>query len=145
MTEITMNAISEENVSGRLDIFGWVKAHKRALTIGGIGIISLIGIAIGLKNKDALVELLSSYSSPNEQVVPIEILAAEAAQSNDDVLTTEDCILLAERYVRTHLRTLHEGQHHSLMKEAEAKALGIDLLPNQTIVDSYSRHDKYVA
>lgn len=31
MTEITMNAISEENVSGRLDISGWVKAHKRVL------------------------------------------------------------------------------------------------------------------
>ena len=28
MTEITMNAISEENVSGSLDISGWVKAHN---------------------------------------------------------------------------------------------------------------------
>lgn len=145
MTEITVNAISEENVSGRLDIFGWVKTHKRALTIGGIGIISLIGIAIGLKNKDALVELLSSYSKPIEQAVPIEIPSAETAQSIVDVPSTEDCVRLAERYVRMHLRTLHEGQHHSLMKEAEAKALDIDLLPNQTLVDSYSRHDKYVA
>lgn len=139
MTEITMNAISEENVSGRLDISGWVKAHKRVLTIGGVSIISLIGIAIGLKNKDALAELLSSFSSPIEQAVPIEILATEAAQSIDDVSSTEDYIRLVEQYVRMHIRNLPEGQHHSLMKAAEAEMLGIDLLPNQTIVDSYNK------
>ena len=139
MTEITMNAISEENVSGRLDISGWVKAHKRVLTIGGVSIISLIGIAIGLKNKDALAELLSSFSSPIEQAVPIEILATETAQSIDDVPSTEDYIRLVEQYVRMHIRNLPEGQHHSLMKAAEAEMLGIDLLPNQTIVDSYNK------
>lgn len=139
MTEITMNAISEENVSGRLDISGWVKAHKRVLTIGGVSIISLIGIAIGLKNKDALAELLSSFSRPIEQAVPIEILATETAQSIDDVPSTEDYIRLVEQYVRMHIRNLPEGQHHSLMKAAEAEMLGIDLLPNQTIVDSYNK------
>ena len=139
MTEITMNAISEENVSGRLDISGWVKAHKRVLTIGGVSIISLIGIAIGFKNKDALAELLSSFSGPIEQAVPIEILATEAAQSFDDVPSTEDYIRLVEQYVRMHIRNLPDGQHHSLMKAAEAEMLGIDLLPNQTIVDSYNK------
>lgn len=139
MTEITMNAISEENVSGRLDISGWVKVHKRVLTIGGVSIISLIGIAIGLKNKDALAELLSSFSGPIEQAVPIEILATEAAQSIDDVPSTEDYIRLVEQYVRMHIRNLPEGQHHSLMKAAEAEMLGIDLLPNQTIVDPYNK------
>ena len=139
MTEITMNAISEENVSGRLDISGWVKAHKRVLTIGGVSIISLIGIAIGFKNKDALAELLSSFSSPIEQAVPIEILATEAAQSIDDVPSTEDYIRLVEQYVRMHIRNLPEGQHHSLMKAAEAEMRDIDLLPNQTIVDSYNK------
>ena len=139
MTEITMNAISEENVSGRLDISGWVKAHKRVLTIGGVSIISLIGIAIGFKNKDALAELLSSFSGPIEQAVPIEILATEAAQSIDDVPSTEDYIRLVEQYVRMHIRNLPDGQHHSLMKAAEAEMLGIDLLPNQTIVDSYNK------
>lgn len=139
MTEITMNAISEENVSGRLDISGWVKAHKRVLTIGGVSIISLIGIAIGFKNKDALAELLSSFSSPIEQAVPIETLATEAAQSIDDVPSTKDYIRLAEQHVRMHIRNLPEGQHHSLMKAAEAEMRDIDLLPNQTIVDSYNK------
>lgn len=139
MTEITMNAISEENVSGRLDISGWVKAHKRVLTIGGVSIISLIGIAIGFKNKDALAELLSSFSSPIEQAVPIEILATEAAQSIDDVPSTEDYIRLGEQHVRMHIRNLPEGQHHSLMKAAEAEMRDIDLPPNQTLVDSYIR------
>ena len=139
MTEITMNAISEENVSGRLDISGWVKAHKRVLTIGGVSIISLIGIAIGFKNKDALAELLSSFSGPIEQAVPIEILATEAAQSIDDVPSTEDYIRLVEQYVRMHIRNLPEGQHHSLMKAAEAEMRDIDLPPNKTLVDSYIR------
>ena len=139
MTEITMNAISEENVSGRLDISGWVKAHKRVLTIGGVSIISLIGIAIGLKNKDALAELLSSFSSPIEQAVPIETLATEAAQSIDDVPSTKDYIRLAEQHVRMHIRNLPEGQHHSLMKAAEAEMRDIDLPPNKTLVDSYIR------
>ena len=139
MTEITMNAISEENVSGRLDISGWVKAHKRVLTIGGVSIISLIGIAIGLKNKDALAELLSSFSRPIEQAVPIEILATETAQSIDDVPSTEDYSRLAEQHVRMHIRNLPEGQHHSLMKAAEAEMHDIDLPPNKTLVDSYIR------
>ena len=44
--------------------------------------------------------------------------------------------------VSQHIRKLSEGRHHSLEKAIEAAALGINLLPNQTIVDAYS---KYVA
>ena len=38
-----------------------------------------------------------------------------------------------------HVRTMAEGKHHSDAKAAEAMALGIDLLPNQTLVGPYTK------
>ena len=41
--------------------------------------------------------------------------------------------------VSQHIRNLSGGRHHSIEKAAEAAALGIDLLPHQTLVDTYTK------
>lgn len=42
--------------------------------------------------------------------------------------------------VSRHIRTMAVGRHHSAEKAAEAAALGIELLPNQTLVDPYTKY-----
>lgn len=42
--------------------------------------------------------------------------------------------------VNRHVRTMHVNRHHSEEKAEEAKMLGIELLPNQTLVDSYEKY-----
>lgn len=46
-----------------------------------------------------------------------------------------------EQHYDMFIRDLHEGWHRSPEKDLKAKELGIDLKPNQTIVDAF---DKYV-
>ena len=41
--------------------------------------------------------------------------------------------------VSRHIRTMATGKHHSAAKAAEAATLGIDLLPNQTLVGPYTK------
>ncbi len=41
--------------------------------------------------------------------------------------------------VSRHIRTMAEGWHHSAEKATEAVALEIELLPNQTLVSSYTK------
>ena len=49
--------------------------------------------------------------------------------------------LTTESYdVNRHVRTMHVNRHHSEEKAEEAKMLGIELLPNQTLVDSYEKY-----
>lgn len=42
--------------------------------------------------------------------------------------------------VRMHIRTLPNGQQHSVEKAMEAERLGIPLLSNQTLVDPHQRN-----
>ena len=43
--------------------------------------------------------------------------------------------------VKQHIRTMAKGKHHSTKKAVEAAKIGIELLPNQTIVESYTKCD----
>lgn len=54
-----------------------------------------------------------------------------------DPAQRKNTVKMAEVAVRRHLRMLPEGYSHSPAKAAEAAKLGISLLDNQTIVDSY--------
>lgn len=148
---ISGEAISEETISeeaihseGNLNsikesFFSWVKAHRKPLIMGGVSIAALVGIILGLKNKDMLTELWDSLSRRIEEVPP-DILSIEATNAVPaEVSSVVEKTHLIEQYVSPHIRNLHEGQHHSPLKAAEAKAMGIDLLLSQTYVDPYTR------
>ena len=44
----------------------WIKAHKKQLILIGISIPTLIAIVLGLKNKDAMMELLDNLKDEVE-------------------------------------------------------------------------------
>lgn len=50
----------EENKKG---FIAWVKAHKKHLFMAGISVTAIIGIIIGLKNKEAIKEVWESLEN----------------------------------------------------------------------------------
>lgn len=122
----------------------WVKAHKKQLLIAGISVTAIIGIIIGLKNKDAIKELwaaLDNSLSKNPEKLPESIAIVQAAPPViEEVIPIRLYTSPQEPFdVSQHIRNLSGGRHHSSEKAAEAAVLGIDLLPHQTLVDTYTK------
>ena len=121
----------------------WVKFHKTELILAGVSITTIIGVILGLKNKEALAELWATLSksitkSPTETSVVAS--AATATPVLETVVSTRAYTPPTEAFdVSRHIRTMAEGWHHSAEKAAEAAALGIELLPNQTLVGPYTK------
>lgn len=125
-------------------ILAWIRAHKKQLIIAGISVTAIVGIILGLKNKDSLMELwwiLEQRIKKVPETVPTDVSAVQAS------VPALDTVMARRSYtppqtsfdVSQHLRTLSGGRQYSAEKAAEAAALGIVLLPNQTLVDSYTK------
>lgn len=132
----------EENRKG---FIAWVKAHKKQLLIAGISVTAIIGIILGLKNKEAIKELwetLENSLSKTSDKLPESITIVQTAPpAIEEVLLIRMYTSPQEPFdVSQHIRNLSGGRHHSVEKAAEAAALGIDLLPNQTLVDTYTKY-----
>lgn len=143
-SEATDNA-KNSLLMAKKNLLAWIKTHKKQLILAGLSIVSLIGLVVGIKKKDELWELWKSLSRRADNSLP-EI--PEATLPTETSVTLLDNLNKARAYtrptesfdVRMHLRNLHKGQHHSAEKGAEAIAYGIDLPPNQTIVDAYRKN-----
>ena len=130
----------------------WIKAHKKQLTIAGISTLAAIGIILGIKNKDAIIEFWESLQKSISKA-PVELPKSSSSTPKTPKARTTMIESLTETKeidrsytlstnpfnVKGHLRNLLEGWHASLEKVAEAELFGIDLLPNQTLVDSYMK------
>ena len=124
-------------------LLAWVKSHKTELILAGVSITTIIGVILGLKNKDALAKLWATLSKSITKA-PMETAVAASAATVTPVLET---VASTRAYtppteafdVSRHIRTMAEGRHHSAEKAAEAAALGIELLPNQTLVGPYTK------
>jgi len=129
----------------------WVKAHKKKLIIAGVSVAVIIAIILGIKNKDALLELWGSLrTSVAKSHAPIRELPDITPVTPEVSIVETEKIPMAEatevvrsvQYpfdVSEHIRNLHLGWKASAEKMAEAEMLGITLLPGQTIVDGYTK------
>lgn len=125
----------EENQKG---FIAWVKAHKKQLIVAGISITAIIGVILGIKNKETLDELWKALKDSLKKTTPT---IQTDLQPLENVIPFRQYTLPQEPVdVVQHIRTLSEGRHHSAKKAAEAAALGITLLPNQTLVDKYTKY-----
>lgn len=122
----------------------WVKSHKTELIIAGVSVTAIIGIILGLKNKDAIKELWDTLENslsktPDKISEPVTIV--QTAQPVFEEVTPVRLYTSPQEPfdVSQHIRNLSGGRHHSIEKAAEAAALGITLLPNQTLVDTYTK------
>lgn len=131
-------------MSEKYRFVGWVKAHKKQLLISGISVTAIIGIIFGLKNKEAIKELweaLENSLSNTPGKLPESITIVQTAPPViEEVIPVRLYTSPQEPFdVSQHIRNLSGGRHHSIEKAAEAAALGIDLLPHQTLVDIYTK------
>ncbi len=141
----------EEQKKGFL---AWVKAHKKELIIAGISTAALIGIILGIKNRDSIEALWKSLSraivkSPTDTLevsqTTIEKIVQSSVTVTDVIHPTELPVIDMTRTfqnpfeVSDHIRNLHEGWRASAEKIVEAEAMGIILQPGQTLVDAYMK------
>lgn len=140
--------ISYENQKEKGTFIKWVKAHKKELFLAGISIASLIGIIIGIKNKDSIKELWAALQKTVAKI-PADKAVMKVTENSIPVVesvSTSDIISLpVHREYRAifdvtgHVRNLCEGWNASPEKMAAATANGIELLPGQTWVENYTK------
>ena len=129
----------------KTDFFGWVKQHKKQLILAGISISVVIGIILGAKNQEVLDELWATLKKSTKNELQPRFKTISLTQTilpeNDVMITPRNYTLPQEPVdVCMHIRTLTGGRVHSAKKAAEAEALGILLLPNQTLVYPYTKY-----
>ncbi len=126
------------------EFLAWVKSHKMQLILMGISVSFVVGTILFLKNEKTLTELKSALEegikmAPNN--FPTNVPTIQSSESALNAVTIKRPYTPPQEKfsVSRHIRTMSPGRHHSLEKEAEAVALGIDLLPNQTLVRPYTK------
>lgn len=125
-------------------LIAWVKAHRTQLLLTGISVVAFIGAVLCIKNREKLVELLDALENSIKNPPTKNTVTAPVPQMTESVA---EVVKLPRSYtspqipfdVSQHIRTMSDGRHHSAQKVAEAEALGISLLPNQTLVDTYTK------
>ncbi len=129
----------------------WVKVHKKELIIAGVSAGVIIAVILGIKNKDALMELWETMkSSIKKPVAPVReipvatptvpvVPVAEVKELPVVELVDSSKIIQYPFDVSDHIRNLHPGWKASAEKLAEAEKLGIVLQPGQTLVDGYTK------
>lgn len=154
MNEVKQKSIEEESAvleqnmesssESKKRVLIWIKEHKAQLILAGVSITAIVGIIWGVKNKDELTKLWSSFakSIKMDSVTPTTSMPKIATTTPDTepISRKRPYTSPTEAFdVRRHVRTMAAGKHHSDAKAAEAAKLGIDLLPNQTLVDPYTK------
>lgn len=122
----------------------WVKAHKKQLLLSGISVITIIGVIIGLKNKETIINLWNSLEKSitnvsEKQLGTLNIVQVTSPEV-EEVIPVRSYTSPKHAFdVSRHVRNLSDDRRHSAEKAAEAEALGITLLPNQTLVNTYTK------
>lgn len=115
----------------------WIKEHKIELICGGIGIAVVVGLLLGLKNRDAI-EAVAKGAEHLPQKAPGPVAALpDITPAADIILPPAAARKRAPHEVAMHLRNLPEGYKASAEKIAVATELGYALQPGQTLVESY--------
>lgn len=131
----------EEKKTG---FIAWIKTHKKQLFLAGISVTAIIGVIIGLKNKEAIMILWDSLENsitkvPAKLPEPLNVTTMTPPVL-EEVIPVRPYTSPQEAFdVSQHIRNLSGGRHHSAEKAAEAAVMGISLLPNQTLVDTYTK------
>lgn len=119
--------------------WNWIIEHKKELFIAGISMAAIIGIVLGIKHKDSLIELwdiLKSIIDKRPSATPI-IDKDEILELVDPIVENKPVQMLIainsgnlERLphdVKAHLRVLPLGQQASAEKIATAAENGFNL------------------
>ena len=141
MNETKKMEMSGETQKEQKTLIHWIREHKMEIAIAGISITALVGLGLGIKNKEAM-EVFWNALKNNDPKIPIK---TEAPRITEQVSSIESVVIPMRREykepfdVSSHIRNLHEGWKASPEKLERVAAYGIDLLPGQTLVESYTK------
>lgn len=141
MDEAKKMETSEEAPKEQKALIRWIKEHKKEIAIAGVSITALVGLVLGIKNKEAM-EVFWNALKNNDPKIPIK---TEAPRITEQVRNIESVVIPMHREYKEpfdvgfHIRNLHEGWKASPEKLAKAAAYGIELLPGQTLVEGYTK------
>lgn len=125
------------SVQNRNGMLKWIKAHKKELIIAGISISSIIGIVLGMKNKQSLLRLWESLIVAVEkkcqtqikgmpEIIPV-VEVMDVTPDTEIIVVNPDTIRRLPHEVSAHLRILPDGMQASAEKIASATENGFDL------------------
>ena len=138
----------------KTEFIQWVKTHKKDLIIAGVSIAAIIGIIVGIKNKDSIMALWESLRKSMEKdpikslVYPCEMVEKITYESVPVVnaVSSTEIIKFPSNHntqvpfdVRDHIRNLRDGWHASAKKITTAAEYGYNLKPGQTWIDTYTK------
>lgn len=116
----------------------WIKEHKQQLILAGVSVMALIGIVIGVKNRDSLIDTWEYLKTLIDKKTDNHILESKPDVMDTDISNDEADVVSCLTYqVSSHLRNLHEGWNASATKIALAAENGYELCEGQTWVESY--------
>ena len=131
----------------------WSKDHRKQIVVAGITTVSLIGLFIGLKDRNVIEGVRKSILVCNSKLN--SDMAMTGNLRNTDYEECYKCLSTSIagysdngaasktlHEVTGHVRNLHEGWCPSQEKIDLAKTLGIELLENQTFVQPYTKGKK---
>lgn len=124
--------------------FKWVKAHKVRLALAGISVAAIIYAVVRGKDIAELRSFLQGRISKVSGGVAADLPSCNMpkvyeAASPDLKIKRAYSSYSSAFTVKRHCRMLPAGQHPSAEKKAEALESGINLLQNQTLVNSYQK------
>lgn len=135
-----MNVKKEE----KRKVTKWIIKHKKERALSGLSVATIIIILLSKKNNDELKTYLVKTKLQNNYGLDKRIISKEV-RVNVETSIAQVMSKNIEKptfNVESHLRELPKGFNHSIEKELEALKLGIELKPNQTLVNAYIKGNK---
>ena len=126
------------------NVIQWVKEHKTQLILAGLSIGAVVLVALGIKKKTSVKEVLDSLKvvtkiATKEEIeenikLTVETSLTHASEAKT-AMNPNSAVISFE--VKRHIRNLPEGWHASPEKVEEARKDNIILKAGQTLVDAY--------
>lgn len=150
---IILDSNTEKDFDTKSDFKAWIKSHKKQLASIGLCTAAITGYVLGVKNKDTLMQLWTLIAekageaapktiSPSLNAEPLVSAAEPVVSFVAPAAPTRTYTLPKEPvHVEGFIRTMPPDWRHSEEKATEAFARGIQLLPHQTLVNSYTKYN----
>lgn len=129
MDEAKKIKTGEETQEEQKTLIQWIREHKKEIAIAGISITALVGLGLGIKNKEAM-EVFWNALKNNDPKIPIK---TEAPRITEQVSSIESVVIPMHREykepfdVSYHIRKLHEGWKASPEKLAKSHKMRLQL------------------
>ena len=130
----------------------WSRNNRKQIIVAGVAMTAIAGVLIGLKRRNIMQEIRNSAVACDLKLRSDEIVAGTVLNVDYEIGKDASINIISKPDNRTisrnpfevtgHVRNLPAGWHPSQEKIDFAQTQGIDLLENQTFVNTYTKGEK---